>query len=627
MAVAFPGVMAGEDGNNTIIIRGNSPVGLLWRMEGLDIPNPNHFAMPGNSGGGISILSAQLLSNSDFVTAAFGAEYGNAVSGVFDLHLRRGNNEKREYSLQAGVLGLNASLEGPFSKKYKGSYLVNYRYSTLSLLTKLGVIDNNGITNFQDLSYNIDLPAGRRGTFSLCGFNGRSDQVYDADKDSSKWEERSDRYSFHFFSHAYMNGMTHTIKGNKWNLKTGIGISSTRTGFDEHMYLDDLTLTRTYLDKYTTRKWVLNSTLNYKFSKNLLLRAGIIGSLIKYKVNQFSPDHEGDPLEERVNTRGNSSLQQAFAQAQYRPSEKFTIQAGMHYLRVALNKSSAAEPRASVKWNINKRSGLALGYGLHSQAQTWGLYFVQQQMPDGSIVLPNKNLGLTRAHHYVLSYNYRLAPNLQVKAELYYQDLFNVPVSVYDSSTLSALNIEFNYLSDPMINRGKGRNRGLEISIERYLHNDFYLTLTNSLYQSRYKALDGVERNTRFNGNHISTLIAGKDFVNERKSKTIGLHIKTIYAGGLRNTPIDAAASSVAGYAVFLEKQAFTLQNPDYFRTDIRASIKWNRRRVTSTLSLDIQNVSNRQNVFGQGWDKEKNKIVTYYQMGLLPILNYKIEF
>ena len=365
MAVAFPGVMAGDDGNNSIIIRGNSPVGLLWRMEGLDIPNPNHFALPGNSGGGISILSAQVLANSDFVTAAFAAEYGNAVSGVFDLHLRKGNNEKREYSLQAGVLGLNASLEGPFSKKYKGSYLVNNRYSTLSLLTKMGVLDDNGITNFQDLSYNIHLPAGRAGNFTLFGFNGRSDQFYEADKDSSKWETRSDRYSFDFFSHASMNGMTHTIKGNKWNLKTGIGLSSTRTGFKEHMFMDDLTKVPTWLDKYITRKWVLNSTFNYKFSKQILLRAGIIGTLVKYTVNQSLPDHDGDPLELRVNTSGNSSMQQAFAQAQFRPSDKFTVQAGMHYLRVALNKSNAAEPRASLKWNINKRSGLAFGYGLH----------------------------------------------------------------------------------------------------------------------------------------------------------------------------------------------------------------------------------------------------------------------
>ncbi len=627
MAVAFPGVLAGDDGNNSIIIRGNSPTGLLWRMEGMDIPNPNHFAVPGNSGGGISILSAQLLSNSDFVTAAFAAEYGNAVSGVFDLHLRKGNNEKREYTLQAGVLGLNAALEGPFSKKYKGSYLVNYRYSTLTLLNKLGVIGDNGVTNFQDLSYNIHLPAGRWGNFSLFGFNGRSDQVYDAE-DSSKWESRTDRYSFDFISNASMNGMTHSIRaGNKLTIKTGIGISKTRVGFNEEFTEDDLSRSPSYNDRYNTRKWVANSTMNYRFSKRLNLRAGIIYSRVKFGVYQLSAEHEGEPLEERVNTSGNTSTQQAFAQWQYKPSDKITLNGGLHYLRLALNNTSAAEPRASVKWNINKRSGLAFGYGLHSQLQTWGLYFAQQQLPGGSVNTPNKNLDLTRSHHYVLSYNYRLSTNLHIKTELYYQHLFNVPVASHDSSTLSALNIEFSYLTDPMVNKGKGRNYGIEISLERYLHNDFYLTFTNSLYQSRYTALDGIERNTRFNGNHISTLIAGKDFVTTRKSKTVGLNIKTIYAGGLRNTPIDIDASQAAGYAVYKEKEAFTLRNPAYFRTDLRASIKWNRRRLTSTLSLDIQNVTNRENVFNQSWDNEKNKIVTNYQMGLIPVLNYKIEF
>ncbi len=627
MAVAFPGVLAVDDGNNSIIIRGNSPTGLLWRMEGMDIPNPNHFALPGNSGGGISILSAQLLSNSDFVTAAFPAEYGNAVSGVFDLHLRKGNNEKREYSLQAGVLGLNASLEGPFSKKYKGSYLINYRYSTLTLLNKIGVIGDNGVTNFQDLSYNIHLPAGRLGNFSLFGFNGRSDQVYDAE-DSSKWESRSDRYSFDFISNASMNGITHNIRaGNKLSVKTGIGISKTIIGFNEDFTGDDLSRTPSHTDKFNTRKWVANSTINYKFSKRLNLRAGVIYSDIKFGVYQLSAEHEGDPLEEKVNVSGNTSTQQAFAQWQYKPSDKITLNGGLHYLRLALNNTSAAEPRASVKWNINKRSGLAFGYGLHSQVQTWGLYFAQQELADGSVIMPNKNLDLTRSHHYVLSYNYRLSANLHIKTELYYQHLFNVPVASHDSSTLSALNIEFSYLTDPLVNKGKGRNYGLEISLERYLHNDFYLTLTNSLYQSRYTALDGIERNTRFNGNHISTLIAGKDFVVARKSKTVSLNIKTIYAGGLRDTPIDVEASQLAGYAVFIEKEAFSLKNPAYFRTDLRASIKWNRRRLTSTLSLDIQNVTNRENVFNQSWDKEKNKVVTNYQMGLIPVLNYKIEF
>jgi hypothetical protein len=151
--------------------------------------------------------------------------------------------------------------------------------------------------------------------------------------------------------------------------------------------------------------------------------------------------------------------------------------------------------------------------------------------------------------------------------------------------------------------------------------------LSNSIYQSKYTALDGVERNTRFNGNYIITLIGGKDFVSDNKKKTFGVNIKTIYAGGLRTTPIDFAASQAKGYTVFDEYNAYSLQNPNYFRTDLRVSMKWNRRKLTSTLSLDIQNVTNRLNVYNEYYNEEENKIKYNYQMGIIPVLNYKIEF
>ena len=628
MATSFAGVIAADDGNNSIIIRGNSPNGLLWKMEGMDIPNPNHFGMPGNSGGGISILSSQLLSNSDFVTAAFAAEYGNALSGVFDLKLRKGNNEQREYTLQAGVLGLNAAMEGPFSKNYKGSYLINYRYSTLALLGKMKVLPDNGATNFQDLAYNFYLPTKKTGTFTLFGFGGLSDQKFNADKDSLKWETKADRYSNKFLSNTGMAGLTHSILlGNKLNIKSGIGISQTNIGYDENFVKDDYSLSKSYIDKYKTNKWIFNSTFNYKFSNRLNLRGGVIVNLINYKFYQLSSQHESEPLRELLNTSGNTSTQQAFAQWQYKPSNSIMLNAGLHYFHLQHNNTAAAEPRFSARWNINGKSSMAVGYGLHSQMQTLNVYFAQQKQPDETILMPNKNLGFTKAHHYVLSYSYRLLKNLQVKTELYYQQLFNVPVSIYDSSSLSAINIQNDYLTDPLENTGKGRNYGIELSLERYLQNNFYLTLSNSLFQSKYTAKDGVERNTRFNGNYIFTLIAGKDFVNKRKAKTFGVNLKTIYAGGMRNTPVDFAASQQKGYTIFREKEAFTLQNPAYFRTDLRVSIKWNRKNFTSTLSLDIQNISNRLNVFSQGYDEEKNEIITYYQTGLIPILNYKIEF
>jgi outer membrane receptor protein involved in Fe transport len=628
MATAFAGVLAADDGNNNIIIRGNSPTGLLWRMEGIDIPSPNHFSTPGSSGGGISILSSQLLSNSDFVTAAFAAEYGNALSGVFDLKLRKGNNEKKEYTLQAGVLGLNAAMEGPFSKKYKGSYLVNYRYSTLSLLTKSGIIPNDATTNFQDLSYNIYLPTKKAGNFTFFGFGGLSDQSAVAKKDSAKWKFDRDRYSDKFISNTGMMGLTHSILlDNKLNIKSGVGISQTKIGDDQTFTEDDYTVSKTYIDKYKTTKWIFNTTLNYKFSNRLNLRAGFIGNLIQYNFYQLSSENRGDPLLEMLNTSGKTSTQQGFAQWQYKPTNNFTLNAGLHYFRLSHNNTSSVEPRLSAKWNINNKSSLAIGYGLHSQMQTLNVYFAQQKLNNGTTILPNKNLGLTKSHHYVISYNYKLGKNLQSKIEVYYQQLFNVPISIYDSSTVSTLNIQNEYLTDPLKNNGKGKNYGVEISLERYLKNNFYLTLTNSIYQSKYTALDGVERNTRFNGNYIATFIAGKDFVNTSKHKTFGINIKTIYAGGLRTTPIDLLASQQKGYGVYKEKEAYSLQNPAYFRTDIRLSMKWNKKHLTSTLSLDFQNITNRLNVFNQSYDEKSNKIITNYQTGIIPVLNYKVEF
>ncbi|MFC0772897.1 TonB-dependent receptor [Terrimonas alba] len=628
MAVAFPGVMAADDGNNSIVIRGNSPAGLLWRMEGVDIPNPNHFSSAATSGGGISILSSQLLTNSDFMTGAFAAEYGNALSGVFDLKLRKGNNEKKEYSFQAGVLGLNAAAEGPISTFYKGSYLVNYRYSTLSLLNKLGVLNDGSITNFQDLSYNIYLPAGKLGDFTVFGFGGLSNDKFDAKKDSSTWKEPGDRDISKFVSNTAMSGLTHIkLLGSKTNLRSAIGLSYNTISYNEKYIEDDYSESEEYRGKYDTRKWTLSSTLNHRFNTRHILRGGVMVNFIRFGYNQHSKENPNAPLEEMINTRGNTKLLQSFAQWQYKPSNDITLNAGLHYIHLLYNNSSSFEPRVSVKWDMSKKSNLSFGYGLHSQVQPLGVYFAQVEDGLGNISHPNKNLRLTRAHHFVVSHQYRLAKNLRLKTEVYYQHLFKVPISIFDTSSFSLLNVEGDYVTDPLVNKGKGKNYGVEISLEKYLANNFYYTLSNSLYQSKYMAADGKERNTRFNGNYIVSFLAGKEFLSANRLRTIGVNIKTIYAGGYRTTPIDKEQSVQEGYTIFREEEAYSLQNPAYFRTDLRLSIKWNRRKITSTLSLDIQNLTNRLNIYNQTFDEEKGNIITNYQAGLIPILNYKIEF
>ena len=192
MALSFAGVNTNDDGGNEIVIRGNSPRGLLWRMEGVEIPTPNHFSDQGASGGGISALSVNMLANSDFLVSAFPAEYGNAMSGVFDLKLRTGNNEKREYAFQAGVLGLDISGEGPLGEKGGASYLGNYRYSTLGVLGQLGILDLGGEESiFQDASFKIQLPTTKGGYWSVWGLGGLSNSTF---KDSlEQYDYHSDR--------------------------------------------------------------------------------------------------------------------------------------------------------------------------------------------------------------------------------------------------------------------------------------------------------------------------------------------------------------------------------------------------------------------------------------------------
>ena len=171
MATNFAGVQGSDDQRNDLVIRGNTPAGVLYRMDGINIPNPNHFSIPGTGGGPVTILNNKFLANSDFFTGAWPAEYGNAIAGVFDLEMRDGNNEKFEGSAQLGLLGTELMLEGPLGKK-KGrlapSFLGVYRYSTLSLFESLNIpLGTNALPQYQDGAFRLTFPQENGGKLAL----------------------------------------------------------------------------------------------------------------------------------------------------------------------------------------------------------------------------------------------------------------------------------------------------------------------------------------------------------------------------------------------------------------------------------------------------------------------------
>jgi len=628
MASSFAGVISSDDGNNNISIRGNSPNGLLWRMEGVDIPNPNHFSAPGASGGGISILSAQVMSNSDFMTGAFPAEYGNALSGVFDIRLRKGNNEKAEYTLQAGFLGLDVAAEGPFKKGYNGSYLVNYRYSTLSMLGKMGVDVGDASTDFQDISYNIFLPTKKAGTFGLFGFGGLSAQQYDAQKDSAKWENDGERYNSRFTANTGAAGLSHSLILGKETYLKSVFVGSMEDQSFKAKRLDDAYNPDERHNEHSGQgRIALTSTLNHKFNTRHSIRTGFVVKQLSFDLNQKAYDQDMNEVVQNINESGSTYALQLYAQSSYYLTKSLLMNAGIHYEQFFLNNTYSVEPRVSFKYEMNTRNSFNAGYGLHSQLQPIGVYFAKA----GNGTTPNKDLGFSKSHHFVLGYDRLITESLRMKSEVYYQSLFNVPVRSDVQNSFSMLNVSEGYTAEKLHNNGTGRNYGLELTLEQFLKKNYYFLLSGSLYDSRYKGSDNKLRNTRFNGNYGLTFTAGKEITtgNKFRNRIVGLNIKTIYRGGFRDTPIDLdATNALPGQgAVYEEDKAYSIQYPAYFRTDIRVSLKRNRPSSTQTIALDIQNVSNRKNIYGRYYNEESNSIKTYYQTSLIPILSYKIEF
>ncbi|MCB0844068.1 MAG: TonB-dependent receptor [Bacteroidetes bacterium] len=642
MAASFPGVVQGNDQANHLVVRGNSPNGILWRLEGVDIVNPNHTANAGTfsdrltqNGGGVIILSTQLLTNSSFSTGAFSSQFGNALSGVFDIHLRKGNDENYEFTGQAGLIGVDLAVEGPISKKKGSSFLANYRYSTVGLLSLMGIPLGDEEITYQDLSFNLSFPTEKLGTFTLFGMGGMSSNFFKGARIDTQVVEQKQRFDIDFYSNMGATGLTHTLLiGENSLLKSVVALSAIDSD-REGTYLHDYD-TGTLVEQDRQRQIKLSATTSFshKISARSKVKAGIFLNQLDYLVlSQTRPASAvgiQEPFRKIADNQGAYMLIQPYVEWNQALGTKVELTAGLHSMYFMLNGRKALEPRLSLNWNPDSRQSLRFAYGLHSQLQLPGTYFSAFSDANGENVLPNTNLGFTKAHHFVLNYNRQLASNLYLRLEPYYQYLFNVPIVDKTTSNFSVLNLLEGYVNDTLANKGTGENYGIDISLEKYLTNDYYFLINTSLYQSKYTGGDGIKRDTRFNGNYLFNVTAGREFdriTKSGKNKVLGINVRMVYQGGFRAMPIDTDASAAAFATVFDPVNGFSQRIPDYFRTDFRITFKRNKNGFTRTLGIDIQNLTNAQNVAFYYYDFHSGKVETKKQLGMIPLLSYRLEF
>lgn len=632
LAANFAGVSAPDDSRNDIVIRGNSPVGVLWRIDGMNVTNPNHFAAVGTTGGAVSALNTNLLKNSDFFTSAFPAEYGNATAGVFDLGLRSGNNKKRETTIQAGVItGLELTTEGPFSKKNDASYLVGYRYSLAGIAQAVGVnIGTTATPSYQDFSFKLSSGTTKLGKFSVFGILASSTINIGGGSTNTLYGNGN---QVDFSSKIGIGGFNHFKQINAKSFITstvGINYAATiQTAYDyDHMADSSYVREDNNVSKST---YFLSSTYHLKLNNRLFFKVGIQDEIKDVNLSLKTKDHIFAPEKQIWDYSSSTNLIQAFAHLKYSLSSKLTLNAGVHSQYLALNNSSSIEPRIGLVYNTTSKSSFNFGYGLHAQMQPINVYFLQSKDINGSILYNNKNLGFTKSHHIVLGYNIQPIADWRIKTEIYYQALYNVPITSV-SSSYSMLNTGATFktdLTDSLENKGTGSNYGVELTLEKFFSKGYYGLVTGSIYNSEYKGSDGITRNTSFNGNFVCNFLAGKEWkIGKDKRNRISIDTKFTYAGGRATTAIDLTASVATGREV-LSSDVNGSNYEDYYRLDFKVGFKLNssQRKIGQTFSLDLQNVTNHSNVFSQNYDNKLQKINTTYQLGFFPNVVYKLQF
>ncbi len=642
MASNFAGVSGANDARNDIIIRGNSPMGMLWRLEGIDIPSPNHFGGFGSTGGPVSMLNNNTLSRGDFITSAFPSEYGNALSGVFDLSLRNGNKDKYEFMAQIGFNGIEAGAEGPFArKKSKASFLINYRYSTLAFfkLLKANFGTGTAVPEYQDLTFKVDVPTKKAGVFRFWGLGGLSKiELLGSKVDLTKnpnnlyGNENVDIYNR---VRTGVAGFSHTFFFNQKTYYKLIVAASHQTQLADIDSVEPINRTevvRINKVSLTQNKYSMHILVNTKLDTKNTVTAGSIVNVYDIRFadsvlygNRFAPVKDGS---------GISALAEFYAMWKHKFTEQISLNAGAHLQYFSLSSSFAVEPRLSFKYQFRENQSVSLGYGMHYQIQPLPIYYNREISVSANTVYTNSSLDFTRSQHVAFGYDLTFAKDFHLKTEAYFQYIDNTPVEKQKSS-FSMLNAGADFATPNntnLVNKGIGRNYGLEITLEKFMSKGFYFLITGSLFQSQYQGSDKIWRNTAFNGLYVANALAGYQYLfggkkNKTKRHTVAIDMKMTGAGGRYYTPIDIVASDAQNTEVRIDSLAFTKKYRDYFRLDLKLSYRISFKKITQEFSMDLQNVANIKNIFRKVYNPRTNTLNDEYQQGLFILPQYRILF
>jgi len=626
LASTYAGVTPSTVDNNEIVIRGNAAKGILWKLEGVEIPAPNHLAGMFSGGGVNTMFSSNMLANSDFFTGAFPAEYGNAISGVFDMRMRSGNSDKREYAFQVGSQGIDFALEGPFVKGKRSTYLVNYRYSTIGLLKQL-MPDITGLPTYSDLSLKLNFPTKKAGVFSLWSINGMGNIANELNKDTAEWKTNMECFQYDISYNLTASGINHRIiLNNKSYLFTSASFSATEYTNKNVYYRMNLQEVPVTNQNEINTKTSLSSYFNHKFTSRLTNKTGIILNRLTYNfdVENNTNVAKNNVADFFVKSKGSAFSYQFYTQSKYYLRENFNINAGFHILHFNVNDEIIIEPRLGLNCRFVNGHSLSFAYGKHSKIEPLIIYRMKVPV-ENEFELLNSSLDITKAHHFVLGYNMKIGKKTFFRIEPYFQFLYDVPVIA--DSLFSMINYTSEtFFTKQLVNKGTGTNIGIDLTLEQFINKGFYYMITASAYDSKYKGGDAVERNTKYNQHFVFNILAGKEW-QTKNNNTFGVNGKFTFLGGKRQSPVDYFESEKYMYVIYDDSHIYENQLPTSYFVDISINYTINKPKYSQSIIFHAKNLLLQEESLGHAYNYKTNSVEPYGLTIIFPYISYKIQF
>ncbi len=619
-----------NDQANHISVRGNSPVSNQWQIEGAEVLSPNHLSnagtttdRPAPSGGGTSMLNTQMLDNSTFYLSHYPSRFGNALGGVMDIHFRDGNEQNFEFAAQVGLIGVDLSAEGPLSRHKNGSFLFNYRYSTVGLLSLMGVPLGDEAINYQDFSGKLVQDAGKAGKFTLWGLWGQSFNDFEGVDSIGLATQAKELYNIRFDSRSEMGGLRHEVLlGDRAEWETSFAYSQSTTTWGllnvPELNLTD-SLSRAERDEIQQRLGSLHSEVTIRVGKSAnQVRVGGNGAVRSYEGELVG---NGAPVT-NLDQSWSYFTGLAFVEGEF-GWNRLLVSPGLTSQYFSNSNTYHLDPRLSLELGLGGQRAIELSYRRTHQVLPLAL---QRQFLPTQNQFPLLSQAPIEADQFDLGFgtDSRLG---RLSANAYGQLLRDIPM---DSSGLAAVNLETNYTPLAFEALTTGRNYGVELTLEEIWRNGFYYMVSGTVFESEVAGLDGAYRPTTWAANYAVKVNGGweKEGTGRNgKLRTVGIHLRWTTRGGLRQPEVDLDASRLQGQTVFNYADPNYLQVNAFNRLDARFMLQRNRPGYTSTLALDIQNLLNLTNVMGISYDPFLDQLVDRTSLGIIPVLSYRMQF